>query len=215
MLSVAKRKLNGWVDLLDARHIAAGRAWYVEARLFCEELSTRYGIGTARVAALIAVLSPGTAWEENKRQVENLLSAAADGQDPESVVLTTYRRQQQKALVILRGADPAEVLGRWADKTLAFWDCISDPTSARVVVDRWIWRALGLEAILGKSKESRHRLYTEVESLFKWAAKDLRPCELQAAVWLCVQGHYSGEVRGALRWSLEENTRALREPLPF
>jgi hypothetical protein len=152
-----RRKLRAWIDLLDARHYSAGTDWYKEAREFVARCAARYCRTPETVAALVAVLSPATAWEVNKRQAEALLRAYADGLDPKDVTLSTYGTQAAKALAILtNGTATEEDLGPTAWKTRAFYNNLIGSV-CHVTIDRWILRALGLENV--KVHTERRHVY--------------------------------------------------------
>jgi hypothetical protein len=206
-MKTAKRKLDGWIKLLDPRHIAAGKLWYVEARTFCQELSIRFGISPEKATGVVAALSPGIAWEANKLMAERLLSAWEDGEPAKG--LQAYRAQIEKAYAILDGAPLPDALGPTAWKTRAFYANMTGDTSS-VAIDRWILRALGRGDDV-KTHTERLHVYNSFVELFIVAARGigLAPCELQAAVWLCIQDNFAGDVAGALRWSLRQNVVTL------
>lgn len=208
----AKRKLDGWIKLLDPRHIAAGKLWYVEARTFCSGLSIRFGISPEKATGVVAALSPGIAWEANKRMAERLLSAWEDGEAADG--LQAYQAQINKAYAILDGAPLPDALGPTAWKTRAFYANMTGDLSS-VTIDRWILRALGRGEDVRTHMELLN-VYSAFAELFVRASREigLAPCELQAAVWLCIQDNFTGDVAGSLRWSLQQNTSRLEE-VPF
>jgi hypothetical protein len=219
-ITTARRKLQGWTKLLDARHISAGRKWYADAHDFAEELAFHYGLTVEQTTAVISVLSPQNRWDVNQRQAESMCSAYADGRSLESVPVSGYKVQKEKAYSILRaesGVDVGKLIGgRQAPKTLAFYDNILRPDkSMRVTIDRWIMRALGIDLGTGGAGNQYIAIYRKLEEAFRLEAirVGLRPCELQAAVWCCVQ-----EVASKESWAGTRPGTGIvgdEEPAPF
>jgi hypothetical protein len=190
---VTKKRLRSWIGLLTADHLARGKVWYHNAHVFAQTVASRYGLPVQKVIGILAVLSVQNRWDLNKRDAESLIRAAYEGRDPADVSVGTYAIQKRKAIDILRAPADAiigEMIGtKYAPKTIAFFANILDPSgTADVTVDRWILRGLGLENV-GGGGNGYIALYRRVESLFKDEAKrlGLRPCQLQAAVWVCIQ----------------------------
>lgn len=201
-LTTTKKRLNGWINLLTADHIARGRVWYSNAHTFAQELADTYNIPLDRVVGVLACLSVNNRWDVNKRNAEDLCRAFSEGLPLEDVSVTTYPEQKAKALAILRleaETDIPAIIGkRTAAKTKAFYDNILYPkTSFRVTIDRWITRGLGLEGTISVRGNSWPKTCNAIEELFRQAAlvTDLRPCELQAAMWCCIQ-----ETAAAEKW---------------
>jgi len=191
-LSVTRTRLAAWIDLCTADHWTRGRLWYASAHAFAEELSSRYSILLDRVIGVLAVLSVQNRWDRNKRDCEAICKAQYEGLDLDDVGTTSYELQRQKAISILRGIGPVEDLigTQYAPKTRSFYDNILCPdTSYRVTIDRWIFRGLDLERFTKGGGNRYVALYRHLEELFRQAAlrANVRPCQLQAAVWCCIQ----------------------------
>lgn len=192
-LKTTRKRLKGWSNLLTAAHLAAGRVWYSDAKVFAEEVAKAYGLPLAKVVGVLTVLSVQNRWDQNKADTENLCRALSEGLDLEAVSVATYSGQKDKAIAILRApafADVSLMIGtKYAPKTRAFYANILHPDgSPDVTIDRWILRGLGLEAAASGGNNFR-LIYRRLELLFvqEAAALGLRPCQLQAAVWCCIQ----------------------------
>ena len=193
-LTITKRRLKAWIGLLSADQLSCGQVWYTEAHLFAQGLATRYNVRLEQVVGVIATLSVQNRWDVNKRDAENLCRARYDGMDLDSVVVATYDNQRRKAIAILKAGHNADIASmvatRYGQKTLAFYSNILEPeTSYRVTLDRWVFRGLDLEQF-GNGGGNRYVcLYRKLEELFRQEALvlGLVPCQLQAAIWLCVQ----------------------------
>jgi hypothetical protein len=193
-LTVTKRRLQGWSNLLSAGHKAAGLVWYADAKVFAQEVAKEYGLDLDRVVGVLAVLSVQNRWDQNKVDTENLIRAFAEGIDLSTVSVATYSGQKHKAIAILRAAEGADIsllIGtKYAPKTRAFYDNILHPEgSPLVTLDRWIFRGLGLEAMTVGGGNRMIALYRALSLLFVEEARalGLRPCQYQAAVWVCIQ----------------------------
>ena len=189
--------------------------------MFCQEVGTAYGLPVDRVVGILACLSVQNRWDVNKRNCEALCRAWSEGIDPETITVATYTDQKYKAIAILTApadADISKLIGtKYAPKTRAFYSNILDPEhSLRVTLDRWIFRGLGLEQFTHGGGNRMIALYRNVEFLVCQAATktDLRPCELQAAIWICIQ-----ETAQAEEWEGSRPAAGLateeEEPAPF
>ena len=190
------RKLRAWHELLSAEHIAGGKTWYRDARVFAQSLADTYGVSVPQAAGVIACLSPHVSWEINKRDAERLCIAWQAGVDIDG--LAAYAGQVIKAQAILalpQGTDESVVAtyvaGRYGPKTRAFYWNILHPTwCLHVTIDRWIFRALlGIDTIQGGNKyvaayRDMAKQFIDYAQAAGWV-----PCELQAAVWHCVREH--------------------------
>lgn len=221
-LDITRRKLQGWIKLLSARHIAKGKTWYTDAHCFADEVAKTYSLPVEKVIGVLAVLSPQNRWDTNKRDCEAFCRAHAEGLDLADVTCATYESQKRKAIDILTtDASTADLIGtKYAPKTRAFYDNILNPgTSYRVTIDRWILRGLDLDSFAKTGKQTSGNsyvaLYRGLEELFRQAALklDLRPCELQAAVWCCIQDTARDESWEGSRPGT--GTTAEDEPAPF
>lgn len=177
-----KERLLHWLGLAEARHIAAGKLWYLEAHEFAKELSHVYNIPLARVVGVIAALSPSVHWSANRRQAENLCRAHADGDPLESVVVTTYGRQAAKARTFL--ISNKINLGKRAFKTQAFYHNILYPGGSDcVTVDQHMVAAANFTEFWVSSAHWCYNLFVDV---IREIASDhgLQPHQAQAIIWL-------------------------------
>ena len=192
-LKTMRRKLRHYVGLLEPRHIAAGRAWYANAHTFCEELARAHGLRLEQVVAVLAITSVNNRWEVNKRNTEDVCAvwASKGSEGLMGVSVATYASQRDKLEPVLSAGPDVDLLpliaGRYGPKTRCFYDNLVHPgTSYRVTCDVWILRAFGLSAQGGNRYVA---LYRDLEEAFRLEAQavNLRPCELQAAVWCLIQ----------------------------
>lgn len=106
------------VELVD------GAQWYVRASDAAQIIGDRYGLPMDTVAGVIAALSPSNKWERNVSDADQLCRAFTLGGHSvaASVKVSTYGTNKIKALRILSGELPLNVLGGL--KVRAFYECI-------------------------------------------------------------------------------------------
>ncbi len=180
---------------------AAGLKWYQRAEREAARIaeSAPSGIGPVRAAAIIAALSPRTRWAENIRAAEDACVAArrasgatADLFGPDAIDAAVWAATEshglsdprRKAIRILRGERPADVLG--GPKVRAFFANITGD-HRRVTVDVWAARAA-----FGRWQTAipAGRLYERLERAYQAAADacDVSPRDFQAAIWVATRG---------------------------
>ena len=175
-------------------HIKAGKLWYTEAHAFCVDLAIRHNVEIDKVVGILSVLSPQVSWPVNKQAAQNLL---ATGDCPG---YTGYKANIAKARNILQGGDIQQTLGhgtRYGAKVQAFFDNIRFPTeSFMVTVDTHALRAafdiVDVPRALSRAV-FESSLNAEIQLAYKHVALgyNLRPCQLQAIIWLVVKDNLS------------------------
>lgn len=151
--------------------------WYRAANTFVIGLADKHGVSESTAAAVVAVLSPRLEWGLNMRYAETFL---ATGNAP------TFFSTLVKLRRLVAGETLADVQnGR---KVASFYANILDPRrSDLVTVDRH-----AVDIATGSDDDSSRRIlnrkgaYDAVEAAYVEAAEivGLRPCELQAVVWV-------------------------------
>lgn len=101
-----------------------GEQWYADALRFCLEVSQATGLSVSTVAGVVAALSPNNRWARNQTDAERLCRAFSAGTigDAAAVKVAAFHANKHKALQILTGSDPLDVLGGL--KVRAFYSCI-------------------------------------------------------------------------------------------
>jgi len=174
------KRIKQQLDKVEPWNYDNGLDWYNEAHDEAVKLGEDYGIGTGRAAAIIAVLSPGTAWERN------LKDARLVCEQGEYATVTTYPANKEKALSILKHSDTYYNYVR-GSKVRSFFDNILSPdTSEAVTLDRHMLRFI---CKIGDKIFSSSRNYQSIAERIRRRAKKvgIRPCQLQAALWLQVR----------------------------
>jgi len=159
--------------------ILAG-SFYTEAYNFAIQMSNKYGIEVEKVAGIIAVLSPGTKWEQNKKDTESFLRGKRTG-------LTTYGQFIEKAVRVIECEDINQifdiVFNKQGQKTSSFYLNILQDQQA-VTIDRHAYRIAVGDTGSGGVRLTPNQ-YNTIASAYIEAAKKIRiPApELQAITW--------------------------------
>lgn len=164
--------------------IAQGTIWYRDAQRVATDIASG---DTEKGAGVIAALSPQQQWEINVRMARQaFMRRKARGH---------FKRNNDKANAIMRGAEPLSVLG--GAKVRAFYANIVNGGGDEVTVDRHSM-AVAFSRVI--DDDSRQRIiervasYPQLVGLYREAARILAmsPAELQAITWLT----WRREVRG-------------------
>lgn len=177
--------------LAEDHHIEAGLSWYDNANQFVTMTSLNYDVPADKVAKIVAVLSPVSKWERNKRDAWLLLSwANLTGEQITNLPFGTYKANVRKAWRVYH--DLEDLLPK-SQKTFAFYrNIMLDPD--HVTIDRHAITAIGGVKFLNKiASKSASGAYSLTEYRYKKAADayknmankyNLTPYELQAIVWM-------------------------------
>lgn len=167
-----------------------GQEWYSLANDFACDLANRFDLTVDTVAGIIAALSPNNRWDRNLIDAEALIKVYALGGDPNSIKVSTFNGNKDKAIAILNGGHPGDVLGGL--KVRAFYDCILGVDDA-VCVDGHayaIW--LGQRVPTTKTPKITPRLYEVIANDYRLATVQinritglaLTPAQVQAVTWV-------------------------------
>jgi hypothetical protein len=171
--------------------IISGAQWYETAQNAAATIAARYGVSADTVAGVIAALSPNNRWERNLRDADALISAYTLGglSDALEVKTSTYNKNKLKALAILEGATPLEVLGGL--KVRAFYSCIIGADDVCVDGHAYaIWR--GERISTSSTPKISAKLYGSIVADYVKATATInsvmdtsyRPYQVQAITWL-------------------------------
>jgi len=167
-----------------------GARWYADALQFCASVAQSTGLSVNTVAGVTAALSPNNRWPRNQANAERLCRVFSAGTigDAEAVKVSTFNGNKEKALQILAGARPLDVLGGL--KVRAFYNCILG--DAGVCVDGHayaIW--LGSYVPTTKTPKLSPKLYASISAAYGQAAQtinsvmgtDYSAAQVQAITW--------------------------------
>lgn len=156
--------------------VLEGKDWYRTARQFAQELSELSGLPLDVVIGVIAVVSPGTNWNQNM-----IIATQIVGNSDK--VSCRYWLNVIKARKIIQNSEVFPTLK--GNKVTRFYRNISNPdTSMDVTVDRWALRTALNDYSLTAVKNDKE--YWMVEQAFREVASEigLLPSELQAILWV-------------------------------
>lgn len=168
-----------------------GANWYATAQDAAATMAQRYSLSTDTVAAVIAALSPNNRWERNLSDADNLIGAYILGgySDAVKVKTSTYGLNKTKALKILEGAAPLEVLGGL--KVRAFYGCIMGQDAVCIDGHAYaIWR--GERISTSSTPKISAKLYASIAADYIRATDTInnilggeyQPRQVQAITWL-------------------------------
>ena len=114
-------------ELATPEEVKAGIVWYAEAQKCAKLVSREYSVPLHIVVGVIAALSPNNKWERNVVNAEELIVAFLNGEDMDSVKVSTYHTMKRKAWSILEAMPRTrdgviEILN--GQKIVAFFRCI-------------------------------------------------------------------------------------------
>ena len=166
--------------------IQGGMTWYQRAHGIAVELSSKYNIDIKIVCSVISALSPRAVWESNIRDAENLFRCHCNGRKYHNVKVTTYGRNKQKAIDLLKetiNPDTCFV----APKTLNFYQNIFNPENKDyITID-----GHSINIFYGKlgAVENKHftkKGYNKIAKAYRIIAEKcgIMPNQLQAITWL-------------------------------
>ena len=88
-------------NLATTDEIKEGVTWYRKAYLDCRKIAIKHRVPIHIVVGVVSALSPNNKWERNIVNAEDLCNAFINGQDMDSIKVSTYHKMKQKAWHIL------------------------------------------------------------------------------------------------------------------
>lgn len=190
----------------DYGNVRDGQEWYPKAREIVRQWSAHYSLDVRTVAAVVAVISPQCAWENNLIIADDVLA----GRLPS--VHGALNANLQKAYRII--ADGAVDVSRYSPggfKVQSFASNLAGNDGAVTVDTHAMQAALGDPTFAGCFRRPHYLIYSEV---YRQAARKVRrlPSEFQAIVWLAWKSKYPA---GLKRWHARNGgTNLLPDDLP-
>jgi len=87
--------------LANPSEVKHGLTWYINAHADCKRIATQLELPINIVIGVVSALSPNNKWERNIVNAEDLCKAFLNGQDMDSIKVSTYHKMKQKAWHIL------------------------------------------------------------------------------------------------------------------
>ena len=167
-----------------------GAQWYGDALRFCSGCAEATGLPLSTVAGVTAALSPNNRWAQNQRDAERLCRAFSAGTlaDAAALKVSTFHSNKRKALAILAGAQPLDVLGGL--KVRAFYSCILGDDAVCIDGHAFaIW--FGSYVPTTKTPKISAKLYASIAEAYRQAAVTINhvtganytAAQIQAITW--------------------------------
>lgn len=179
--------------------IQEGLRWYSNANLIAMGLGADLDGGLEASAGVIAALSPNNRWERNVRDAEALIKAFVHGSDLDAVKVSTFGPNKKKAIRILQGEDPFDVLG--GRKVRAFYSCIVGGNDICIDGHAYaIW--LGKRVPTSSTPKISDKLYNKIAEDYRAATQQINsitgqsytPADIQAITWVTYRKLIKGEI---------------------
>jgi hypothetical protein len=159
-----------------------GYRWYADAHHWCIDTAVEFQTTVDKVAGIIAALSPGCTWEQNKIDTRSAIRYFKS--ETQTLSVSTYGQFVKKAQAIWDGHNIPTVLN--GPKITAFYHNILNPYCDKwVCVDRHAFKIArhikkaGPVALTAKQVRDTQHAYKEAAGKLS-----LRPCVLQAITWI-------------------------------
>lgn len=170
--------------------ILHGARWYEDALSVCSTVAQATGLPVSTVAGVTAALSPNNRWPRNQADAAALCRAFSAGTlaDAAAVRVSTFNGNKRKALRILAGESPLDVLGGL--KVRAFYSCILGDDAVCIDGHAYaIW--LGGYVPTTKTPKISSKLYASIAAAYGQAAETINAvtgsnysaAQIQAITW--------------------------------
>jgi hypothetical protein len=168
-----------------------GAQWYLVANQAAAVLANRYQVPLSAAAGVIAALSPNNRWDRNLIDADFLIRAYSTGglELANTIKVATYNNNKTKALSILNGAEPLDILGGL--KVRAFYGCIIGQNNVCIDGHAYaIW--CGHYIPTTKTPKITPKVYGLIVADYQLAtdkinlilSADYIPAQIQAITWL-------------------------------
>ncbi len=169
--------------------IKHGLTWYVNANSDCKEIAEKLELPLHIVIGVVSALSPNNKWERNVINAEDLCTAFINGQDMDSIKVSTYHKMKEKAWSILETMpsydETIEILN--GKKIVSFFKNINGDES-EITIDghaRNIYYN-DKQGLTTPNTNIKKNEYKDIQKAYLRASKKLgiKAYELQAITWV-------------------------------
>ena len=169
--------------------IKHGLTWYVNANSDCKEIAEKLELPLHIVIGVVSALSPNNKWERNVINAEDLCTAFINGQDMDSVKVSTYHKMKEKAWSILQSMpsydETIEILN--GKKIVSFFRNISgDETDITIDGHARNIYYNDKQGLTTPNTNIKKNEYKDIQKAYARASKKLgiKAYELQAITWV-------------------------------
>jgi len=169
--------------------IKQGIEWYLNATSDCKNIADRLRLPLHIVIGVVSALSPNNKWKRNIVNADELCTAFINGQDMDSIKVSTYHKMKQKAWSILRLMptydDAVTILN--GKKIVSFFKNINGDES-EITIDghaRNIYYN-DRQGLTTPNTNIKKNEYKDIQKAYARASKKLgiKAYELQAITWV-------------------------------
>ena len=169
--------------------IKHGLTWYVNANSDCKEIAEKLELPLHIVIGVVSALSPNNKWERNIINANDLCTAFINGQDMDSVKVSTYHKMKQKAWSILQSMpNYEETIGILnGKKIVSFFRNISgDETDITIDGHARNIYYNDKQGLTTPNTNIKKNEYKDIQKAYLRASKKLgiKAYELQAITWV-------------------------------
>ena len=166
-----------------------GLTWYVNANSDCKEIAEKLELPLHIVIGVVSALSPNNKWERNIINAEDLCTAFINGQDMDSIKVSTYHKMKEKAWSILETMpsyeETIEILN--GKKIVSFFRNISgDETDITIDGHARNIYYNDKQGLTTPNTNIKKNEYKDIQKAYARASKKLgiKAYELQAITWV-------------------------------
>lgn len=169
--------------------IKHGLTWYVNANSDCKEIAEKLELPLHIVIGVVSALSPNNKWERNIVNASDLCTAFINGQDMDSIKVSTYHKMKEKAWSILETMpnyeETIEILN--GKKIVSFFRNISgDETDITIDGHARNIYYNDKQGLTTPNTNIKKNEYKDIQKAYLRASKKLgiKAYELQAITWV-------------------------------
>ena len=175
--------------LAKSSEIKHGLTWYVNANSDCKEIAEKLELPLHIVIGVVSALSPNNKWERNIINAEDLCTAFINGQDMDSIKVSTYHKMKEKAWSILQSMpsydETIDILN--GKKIVSFFRNISgDETDITIDGHARNIYYNDKQGLTTPNTNIKKNEYKDIQKAYLRASKKLsiKAYELQAITWV-------------------------------
>ena len=169
--------------------IKHGMTWYSSAFADCKKVSTKLSLPMHIVVGVVAALSPNNKWDRNLQNAFDLCQAFIEGQDLDSIKVSTYHTMKRKAWYILETMptynETVTILN--GKKIVSFFrNIMGDETDITIDGHARNIYYNDRQGLTTPNTNIKKLEYVDIQKAYKRASKKLglKAYELQAITWV-------------------------------
>ena len=188
-MAITTKNIIAIYKLAKPNEVKHGLTWYHKALADCKGVSSRLALPLHIVVGVVASLSPNNKWERNTINAFDLCNAFINGNDMDSVKVSTYHTMKRKAWFILEEMPTYDEVVKILNgkKIVSFYKNIMGDES-EITIDghaRNIYYN-DRQGLTTPNTSIRKLEYIDIQKAYKRASKKLgiKAYELQAITWV-------------------------------